>query len=404
MDSGKGNSGRRPLLLFVLALFLFALPAGLLWLAPLRGPKQISETENRPLTQFPTLTAEAFLSGDFQASLEDAAGDQLLLSEPLRAAEKDAEAALRSLLQQGLYAAAPSLRTAYTPLADGYWAYQGDEHRIVERPDPARLSEQRLQAFAAQINALSGIRKYLFFIENSRSVDFDHMEARDALYDRVRTAFDLDGSDAFRFEDYADFCRLFYQTDHHWNHRGSLLGCRRILTLLGLQDDLPESPREITLPAVFNGSYARQTRLLRADEPFAVFDLPLPDHTETLNGRRGAYGHLSAYLRGRCPDDALRNHYAFCYGGDYGEIVYDFGTQGRGTLLMLVDSYSNPINGLIAMHFDRTFVIDPRYYEEYAGMPFDPQAYLADHPADTLLLLGDVLFYMGADAGEGGEA
>ena len=121
-----------------------------------------------------------------------------------------------------------------------------------------------------------------------------------------------------------------------------------------------------------------------------------------MNGKRGTYGHLASYIRGKVPEDNLRNHYAYCYGGDYGEIVYDFGDEGRGSLLMLVDSYSNPINGLIASHFDTTYVIDPRYYESWAGVPFDPESYLADHPADTLLMMGDILFFQGADGGEGG--
>ena len=69
---------------------------------------------------------------------------------------------------------------------------------------------------------------------------------------------------------------------------------------------------------------------------------------------------------------------------------------------MLVDSYSNPVNGLIASHFDRTYVIDPRYYEDWAGAPFDAEAYLAEHPAGAVLMMGDVLFYLGAAGAEGG--
>ena len=171
---------------------------------------------------------------------------------------------------------------------------------------------------------------------------------------------------------------------------------------MGLSQGTEQAPEELTLPVVFNGSYARQTRMLCADEPFSVYAVSLPKHTETMNGKRGTYGHLASYIRGKVPEDNLRNHYAYCYGGDYGEIVYDFGDEGRGSLLMLVDSYSNPINGLIASHFDTTYVIDPRYYESWAGVPFDPESYLADHPADALLMMGDILFFQGADSGEGG--
>ena len=439
----KRDAGR-----FMLALILFLVPVALMWGAPIRGAKEISETENRTLAQWPALTAESFLSGAYQEALEEAAGDQMIGSERLRAAAKDAESGIQTLLTRGLQAMRPELRNAYTQLADGYYTYAGDEHRIVERPDEARLEPARLEALAEQIGRIRGVRKYLYFIENSRSVDFDHMETRDLYFAKIVSSFELDGAAAFRFKDYDEFCRLFYQTDHHWNYRGSWIGYREILRMMGISaesvdeaqeadaetDDeaepdgmrtgkeagtgsggdesadaealretwLAEAPEEIVLPVIFNGSYARQTRMMRADEPFTVYSISLPKHAETMNGKRGTYGHLASYLKGKVPDDEMRNHYAWCYGGDYGEIICDFGETGRGNLLMIVDSYSNPINGLIASHFDKTYIIDPRYYERWAGVPFDAEAYLAEHPADTLLMMGDILFYLGAGDAEGG--
>ena len=78
------------------------------------------------------------------------------------------------------------------------------------------------------------------------------------------------------------------------------------------------------------------------------------------------------------------------------------------TLLLIASSYSNPINGLLAAHFDRTVVIDPRYWAEWAGEPFDPERCAAEQGATDLLLLGDIEFFLqdlaGAPAasGEGG--
>ena len=93
---------------------------------------------------------------------------------------------------------------------------------------------------------------------------------------------------------------------------------------------------------------------------------------------------------------------ANCYGGEYGEIVYDFGTEGNGTLLMIASSYSNPINALIASHFDRTVVVDPRYWEKWTGESFDPAVCVTRAGADTVLLLGDIRFFTADLAAEGG--
>ena len=122
-----------------------------------------------------------------------------------------------------------------------------------------------------------------------------------------------------------------------------------------------------------------------------------------LNGKRGNYGRQKAYQSGRFSAEPLTNHYANCYGGDYGEIVYDFGTEGRGHLLLIASSYSNPINGLIASHFDETRVIDLRYYKAYAGCDFDPADYVQEHNIDTVLLLGDIRLFLPDAAAEEGD-
>ena len=80
--------------------------------------------------------------------------------------------------------------------------------------------------------------------------------------------------------------------------------------------------------------------------------------------------------------------------------------SGKGILLLVASSYSNPINGLLASHFDRTYVIDPRYYAEWAGKEFDLEAYAAEKEITDLLLLGDIDFFLKDLAGEaeGGNA
>ena len=377
----------------------------LFWLIPLIGQKDISETENRSLARLPAFSAEAFLSGAYQDALESAVGDQLLFSEQTRSFVKGAQASVLAAEQALLQRLNPSLVSSYTQIADGYYAYRGDEHRIVEKPQLDEEAEAPgVAAFAEPFNRLEGVSRYLYFVNNSRSMDFDHPENNARVYDWIRSFFTLEGAACFDSENYEDFCRWFYQTDHHWNDEGFYRGYTEILAMLK-PDETPVGPGErLVTDAVFNGSYARVTKSLRADEPFVVRSFDLPKHAVTLNGKRGNYGRLKAYQTGRFSAEPLTNHYANCYGGDYGEIVYDFVTEGKGRLLLIASSYSNPINALLASHYDETRVIDLRYYEAYAGHAFDPAAYVREHGVDTVLILGDVkLFLPGSDA-EGGES
>lgn len=383
------------ILLFVISVFIFLLPA-------LTGGREISELENRTLTAFPALRADAFVNGSFQDDLEGALGDHLFGSEEIRSAVRNAQSEILSLEQEALYAMDPALKTGYSQIAEGYYSYAGDTARIIEKPADCTQWTESLKAFADQLDSIPGVQTYLYFIQNSRSVDFDRPEESPALYDWVRSFFRCENSAVFSFTDYEDFCRWFYQTDHHWNNRGSYRGYCEIVSLLNRGTPL-DCGAETEFPFVFNGSYARQTHRLCADEPFRVYTFDLPKHTVTLNGKRGKYGRLDAYLKGRYETDSLTNHYSNCYGGEYGEIVYDFGAEGKGNLLLISSSYSNPINALVASHFDRTTVVDPRYWTNWTGEAFDPAVCAARAEADTILLLGDIHFFTADLAGEGGN-
>ena len=382
----------------ILFIAVFAVSVCVFLAGTLFGGKEVSDLENRTLTAFPALRPESFLSGDFQDELEEALGDHLTGSETIRAAVRDAQAGALRMEQSVLYALNPALKSGYTQAAEGYWFYGGDSNRIVEKPVEDPAGEEALQTLADQVNGIEGVQVFLYFIQNSRSVDFDRPEEGTALYDKVCACFPTAKCAAFTFTDYEDYKQWFYQTDHHWNNRGSYRGYREIVELLGKGEPV-EAGEEIEFPFVFNGSYARKTNQLCADESFRVYRFELPDYTVTLNGKRGKYGRMDAYLKGRYEEEPLTNHYSNCYGGEYGEIVYDFGTEGRGTLLIIANSYSNPINALIASHYDRTMVVDPRYWEQWTGEPFDPAACAERAGADTVLLLGDIQLFTGTEGG-----
>lgn len=378
--------------------FFFALPVILFWVnMAVNGQQTVSETENRALVQMPVLSAQSFRNGVFQDELEEAIGDQLPGSEMIRSAVKDTEAGLLDAMQNAFSVVFPEMRNGYLQISDGYYTYRGDEHRIVERPLPfekTELLERMRDALQAQPAPV-----YLYFVENSRSLDFDHPTCESEWFLRLREELQPTAARNFTFADYDGFCSLFYETDHHWNAEGSYRGYTEILEMIRPGETPLAKGELIEIPAVFNGSYARLTKRMCAAETFAFYDFDIPKHTETMNGKRGTYGRLNAYRKGKYTADTLTNHYAACYGGDYGEIIYDFGTEGKGNLLMIASSYSNPINGLIASHFDRTYVIDLRYYEEWAGKPFDPAAYVRGNDIGTVLLLGDAKLF--ADEGEG---
>lgn len=379
-----------------------ALPVLLLLIVPFRGQLSVSDAENRSLTQFPALTLEGFLSCDFQEQLEDALGDQYPFGEQL----KGSLVSLEDRIYQGesrlLHALFPSAAMSYAEIANGYYHFGGDERRIVEKAWTAQQYESALTEQAARLMQ-GDIPTYLYFIRNSRAQDFTRDDAaNNAAYEAICAAYQPTGAAQLSAADYEEYATLFYATDHHWNHVGADRGYREIIRLLlGEEETAIPVKEEVSFPVKFNGSYARQSGRMLGDDSFTVYTYDVKKAITRLNGKNGTYGHQALYEKGRYPSDELRNHYAYYYGGDYGEIVIQTRQADRQNLLILADSYSNPINGLIAAHFNNTHILDLRYYERDLGVPLDLEAYIRDNGIDRMLLLGDITFFAGMQ--DGGE-
>lgn len=393
---------KKPGLASLLLLAGCALPVLMMLIVPFRGQLSVSEAENRTLARFPALTLEGFISGDFQQQLEDALGDQYPFGEGIKAGLIGTEDAIYQAESRALHALFPSAAMSYAEIANGYYHFGGDESRIVEKAWPEEkyaAAVQKQSALYAELDA----PVYLYFIRNSRAHDFMLDDAaNDQVFQAITAAYQPAGADCFAAADYDEYAALFYATDHHWNHVGADRGYRDVIRLLlGENEETVPVKEEVSFPVPFNGSYARQSGRMVGDSSFTVYTYDLKKTITRLNGKNGTYGHQSLYEKGRYPTDELRNHYAYYYGGDYGEIVLDTRQADKENLLIVGDSYTNPINGLIASHFGRTHILDLRYYERDMGAPLDLNAYIQENSISRVLLLGDITFFAGVQ--DGGE-
>lgn len=386
----------------ILLLAGCALPILLMLIVPFRGQLTVSDAENRSLALFPALTLEGFVSGDFQQQLEDALGDQYPFGETLKSGLITLQDKVYQAESSALMAIFPSAAMSYTEIANGYYHFGGDEGRIVEKAWPEEKYAPAVQKQSALYAELD-VPVYLYFIRNSRAHDFMQDDAaNDAVFQAIVEAYQPAGAACFAAADYDEYAGLFYAADHHWNHRGADKGYRDVIRLLlGDGEETVPVKEEVSFPVPFNGSYARQSGRMVGDSTFTVYTYGLKKTITRLNGKNGTYGHQSLYEKGRYPTDELRNHYAYYYGGDYGEIVLDTRNAQKENLLIVGDSYTNPINGLIASHFGRTHILDMRYYERDMGEPLDLNAYIQRNDISRVLLLGDITFFAGMQ--DGGE-
>lgn len=393
--------------------FLACVAAGVA-LAPERT---FSFAENRPLAQFPRFSFADWKRAAFQTSLEAALSDQL----PAAGAVKRVHAALgRSWLRfAGAWLVSLVPRAAATdptgvpyrrlhepviPIGGNVFALGtgSSDPLVVAEGDPVS-ARQAMRESAATVAALAAalpdVAFHTFYIETS--VDLDYLGGavthasvrafRDSLPETV-------GFGALTLESTDDLRAWFYRTDHHWNAAGQQAGYERLLAMLtrdGQSLGAPVPTRILSLPLLsFSGSRARFANDLSRREPFDLLVFDLPKHEVWIDRVPGPYGNREVYKKyeERPPAAAFEagfNHYGHCNGQDYAEVVYRFAENtGKGHLLVLAESYCNPLKPLIASHFETTRYVDLRFYESTFRKPFDLVSYVTEHSVDQVLFIG----------------
>ena len=351
--------------------------------------EEMNPYENRYAYQLPAFSGEAWLNRTFQTEVEDALGDQIPLAQTLKKNYNDTTGLFLYDVVQRLTAAGA---TGYIPFKTQY--VYGD-HLVFLPYTQERWQEDFLQraqndnqVFAAHPETTF----YVYYIEKDTDIDFQSGEKIGA-WDYLSACLSLPKEQMayYPMNDYAAFREEFYQTDHHWNAVGSYRGYLALGELLGLTDML--SPLEmVDTGYMFSGAKAALCGAQSFwEEPFLAYRYAYPEMTVTINGQSALdYGAQGECFQHQLPEIS----YGTFYGGDEGEVVFDTGNTEKENLLVIGDSFDNAVLKLLASHYHRTYGVDLRYYEHYMGEPFSLGDYLAEQDISTVLLIGNIDFFI----------
>lgn len=261
----------------------------------------------------------------------------------------------------------------------------------------AEANLQYLRAFAESFNAAvdrcrQPVDAYLYFVDSSRSIDLaGDLTGDNPLYTQMKTLFHVKAADCLKIDSADDYCNYFYQTDHHWNYKGSYMGYTQMARMmLGRKEPLLKPLETVTFDITFNGSYARRAGKPLSKEKFAAYRFNLPKVTVFINGKKGVYGHQSAYFSNRYRKDEMFNHYGYFYGGDKGLIQLSAQQSKKQNLLMIGTSYTNAVKNLLAKHYNNIYCVDIRHYDKDMKEPFSLSKSVEEWKIDQVLLVLDV--------------
>ena len=365
---GKAESGKKHMEWLYVLLVIGALAVGGAAIFVL--PQQLySEAENRYLTKLPRISVDGILSGEVQRDLTEAASDQF--------PERDRWMQIATTSQYLIYHR--EINSVYV----------GKDHYLFDKIVDSDLSEKNYQTNLGYVTAMKANTDAdvsVMLIPTPGTVLTEKLPTRAVLYDPapyealgeelceadsvrwVQTTAALKRADRNRFDD------IYFHTDHHWTTNGAYVGARTYLDTQGIQIAEQEYFDVQTVSDSFYGTlYSKVAGLpgARADELELPQTLPenliieadgAPADALGANGEKTMPELTGIYDLSKLD---MKDKYAVYFGGNYGKItIKNLQTEGKGSLLIIKDSYANSMVPYLLGNYEQITMIDLRYYND----------------------------------------
>lgn len=180
-------------------------------------------------------------------------------------------------------------------------------------------------------------------------------------------------TDYLKYNSLEEYRNYFFESDHHWNYKGAYQGYLDIVNLLKkTYKDIGE-PLAINEYRYANENIKYRGSLARMAIDYDIYDImfdggiQLPPYQVTVNDSGildNIYPNKEFYFNGQVKHEDFYGQYGDFFHGDYGQIHYQF-NKGDRNLLIIADSISDCMDDLIASHFNNTYVIDLRLFNDF---------------------------------------
>ncbi len=325
------------------AILVIALWLGLTAFAWVKPVDAISESERRPLNQFPTLSTDTVLDGKFMTGFEDYTLDQFPLRDTFRQ--------LKSLfhyyvLRQG------DNNDIY--IADGYAAkleYPLNETSVNFALNKFNaLYQQYFQKSGCKIYAAVVPDKGYYLAEQNGYLAMDYEKLFAQMQEGMSWATYVDLTDSLSIEDY-------YRTDTHWKQENLLPVAQVLSQAMGNVGPKAEDFTATKVDRPFYGVYYGQAALPMASEDLYIME------SDLLNGCKVQDHETNKLVPVYNPDDMdNQDLYDLYLGGAKPMLTI---TNPKATtnkeLIVFRDSFGSSLIPLLVQDYRTVTIVDIRY-------------------------------------------
>ncbi len=351
-----------------------------------REPKKYSNIENRNLKSLPSFSFEDFFQGEYQSDLESAIADQFPLSQTIKKNMLSSENSI-SYYFSNVVNKIIGCENRYVKFLKNSYVFSCDDY-LIRSPLDIEKRKNDLSKTLLPLSKINASTTFLY-INSSDSIDFSEEKINDKFYDYIVENYFFENIDELEIKDWDTYKKYYYKTDHHLNHVGIQKAYEKIIRIYDIPSAI-QPFKEIEFEVNFDGSRARTESFYLFKENFRVYKYNFFNFDTYINGVLKPYGNYDKYYNFKYDSTVGVNHYGSFYGGDVGELIYDTKRNELKNILIISSSFSNALNPLVANHFNKTFVIDPRHYSRDMNEEFDINNYIIKNEIDEVLIFFDI--------------
>lgn len=310
-----------------------------------RADRLFSATENRLLAQKPKFSIQELFFGSYTSDYEKYVTDQFVSRDKWIYIKTQTDRLLGKKTVNGVYL--------------GAGKYLIEQH--LPQNYTAELESQKLALLEELVNEWDAV---VMLVPTADNILTDKLPSyvpyydESALLDRVA---EMVGEN--RYVDVYSVLKehsgedIYYRTDHHWTSRGAYYGYLAWAKTMGVEPWTYDIENMATASENFLGTLHSKINLDWPGDRLQYFPETLqrqPAITYDLTVKADSY-YESSHLD-------TKNQYAFFLDDNHALVEIDTGYQNGRTLFVVKDSYANSFIPLLAPHYEKIYVLDPRYF------------------------------------------
>lgn len=356
----------------------------------LEKDRDISTIENRTLAQRPDFNKQSFLSGEYFKNFETYFSDQLVGRDEIIKAYTEEQLFLNKTIINNIVVAKNNW-LLYNPAASSNITKEMNQSLSNLNDLAASFKNSNVEFYFAAVPYKMNILKDIYpnYINEQLGV-------KNQKYFMSRLPNSYHGINLYQNfkENYSEqqLQSMYFKTDHHWNIDGAFAGYQEIIKEMSAASKhfKAEPIKKESLRVVCNNKSSFVGTLnLRlyslidtSDEKICYYDPVF--HPDKGKVQIGAGSYLTninqMYGTGINKKEVS---YGDLFTWDMPEINYEYQNTGNDLhLLVIKDSYANPIHPFFAQHFHKTSILDIRHYHTKSV-----SQYIKDNKIDMVLFL-----------------